>query len=135
MGNIVGDGVLDVPKIHLSQYGEIVKERILEMAMVYDNVLIDKYIIMLNHIHLIVKIESEFSLLNGTSRTPSPTNKTLPFFISTLKRLTNRKSGIQLWQRSYYDHIIRNDIDYQAIWEYVNSNTLKWQKDKFYTGE
>ncbi|MDD6728860.1 MAG: hypothetical protein PUE08_06565, partial [Eubacteriales bacterium] len=67
--------------------------------------------------------------------TPSPTNKAVPFFISTLKRLTNKESNTQLWQRSYYDHIIRNDEDYLNIWQYIESNPSKWQQDKYFNGE
>ena len=52
-----------------------------------------------------------------------------------LKSYTTKKYGKQLWQRSYYDHIIRNEDDYLNIWEYVNSNALKWAEDEFYTGD
>ena len=52
-----------------------------------------------------------------------------------LKSYTTKKYGKQLWQRSYYDHIIRNEDDYLNIWEYVNSNALKRAEDEFYTGD
>lgn len=40
-----------------------------------------------------------------------------------------------VWQRSYHDHIIRNETDYLNIWEYINSNALKWHNDKYYMGD
>ena len=53
-------------------------------------------------------------------------------FISTLKRLTNKTAGHALWQRGYYDHIIRNDRDYRRIWQYIDTNPAKWREDRYY---
>ena len=39
----------------------------------------------------------------------------------------------QIWQRSFYDHVIRNEYDYRGIWEYIDTNPLKWKEDCFYT--
>lgn len=135
LGKIVGDGVLDVPKIYLSDYGNIVNDRIAEMNKTYENMLVEKYIVMPNHIHLLIYIDNNVKNNIGTSRTPSPTNATIPSFVSTLKRLTNKQIGESIWQRSYYDHIIRNEKDYLNIWEYIENNTLKWCEDKYYKGD
>ena len=64
-----------------------------------------------NHIHLLIRIE------NGTSRAPSPTNALLPLAVSVLKRKVNREVGENIFQRSFYDHIVRNEQDYKEIWE------------------
>lgn len=68
------------------------------------------------------------------SRTPSPTNSTIPLFVSTFKRLTNKQISNKIWQRSYHDHIIRDEEDYINICEYINNNALKWQDDKYFNG-
>ena len=47
----------------------------------------------------------------------------------------NLESGIKLWQRSYHDHIIRGEKDYQKIWEYIDTNVIKWKLDCFYKNE
>ena len=52
-------------------------------------------------------------------------NQTIPAFVSTLKRMTNRTAGVQSWQRSYY-HIIRDQLDYDTIWQYIDENPAKW---------
>ena len=62
-------------------------------------------------------------------------NQTIPAFVSTLKRMTNRTAGVQLWQRSYYDHIIRDQLDYDTIWQYIDENPAKWPHDQFYTSD
>ena len=75
----------------------------------------------------------------GGARPPPPTevraNQTIPAFVSTLKRMTNRTAGVQLWQRGYYDHIIRDQLDYDTIWQYIDENPAKWPHDQFYTSD
>ena len=39
----------------------------------------------------------------------------------------------KLWQKSYHDHIIRGEADYKKIWEYIDTNEIKWEEDCFYT--
>ena len=97
LGRIVGGGVLDAPKIELSKYGKAVDEQIALMNSMYDNVIIEKYVIMPNHIHLLIRIENKSE--SGTSRTPSPTNSVIAMFVSTFKRFTNKNAGEKLWQR------------------------------------
>ena len=125
----VGAGVLDGPRVILSDIGQIVEETIHSIDQHYANVSVDKYVIMPNHIHLLIRIHAQ-----GSSGTPTPTNETIPALISVLKRLTNRKTGEKLWQRSYYDHVIRNETDYREIWQYIDANPLRWTEDRFYPG-
>ena len=96
---------------------------------------IDKYVVMPNHVHLIVfiKKENEEAFDNsGASGKPRPTNATIPKLISSIKRFSNRKAGFNLWQDSYHDHIIRDDSDYQRKWRYIDENPAKWAEDDYY---
>ena len=129
---IVGDGVLDVPQNILSDYGKIADKYINQLNNFYNHLSVDKYVIMPNHIHFILSITD---LSNGTSRTPSPTNSEIAKFISTFKRFCNKEYGENIWQRSSNDHIIRGEKDYQKIWEYIDTNVLRWEKDCFYYDE
>ena len=52
--------------------------------------------------------------------------------IGRLKSYTTGKYGAELWQRSFHDHIIRGEEDYQKIWNYIDTNPLKWNLDCFY---
>ncbi|MBE6770482.1 MAG: hypothetical protein E7548_07020 [Ruminococcaceae bacterium] len=125
--DIVGDGVYDIPKTTLFHCGEIVEKYIQKMNYQYDNVCVDKYVIMPNHIHLILAVEN-----SGTSRAPSPTNNAVSHAISTFKRFVNKEIGQNIFQRSFHDHIIRNEQDYLKIWNYIDTNPLKWEEDCFY---
>ena len=49
-----------------------------------------------------------------------------------MKRAAARRAGIPLWQKSFHDHVIRNETDYRMIAEYIQSNPQLWHKDCFY---
>ena len=125
----VGDGAHDVPQIRLSVYGKIVNDEIIKSNEIYNYIKVEKYVIMPNHIHLIINVQN---VDRGTSRAPSRTNEIIPSFISMLKRFTNKKCGEKIWQRSFHDHVIRNQADYNRIWEYVDTNAIKWESDCYY---
>ena len=125
LGQIVGGGALDAPQIRLSAAGEIVEKYILSGNRAA-NVTVDKFVIMPNHIHMILIING------GPSKAPAPTNAAIPHFVSTFKRFVNREVGKNIFQRSYHDHVIRGDADYLQIWQYIDSNTAKWKEDCFY---
>ena len=125
----VGGGIPDAPYIELTKKGEIVREQFEIMNHLYENINVNHYVIMPNHIHFIIEIS------NGRSGTPAPTraNAIVPKYISTFKRFTNKKCGIELWQRSYYDHIIRNESDLIEKQTYILSNPYKWVEDEYYS--
>ena len=123
----VGEG-LAPPEISLSAVGMIVEEQIRDIPRRYPHIKIDKYVIMPNHIHLIVSIRET---AGGAS--PSPT---LSDAVRALKSMTARLSrphlgADRLWQRSFYEHVIRNESDYREIWEYIDNNPAKWADDEY----
>ena len=133
----VGTGVPDCPKIQLLKYGEIAEKYIRQMNDFYAHLSVDQYVIMPDHIHILITIR------NGQSRTPVPTendridnrNSTISKFVSTFKRFCNQEYGQNIWQGRYYDHVIRNQQDYNEIWEYIENNPKQWELDNLYTEE
>ena len=128
----VGTGVLDCPQIHLLRHGQTAKKYIKQVNDFYDHISVDKYIIMPDHIHLLISI---FNSENGQSGTPVPTNKDIKIdnknsaiakFVSTFKRFCNKEYEDNIWQPRYYDHIIRNQEDYNETYNYIENNPLKW---------
>ena len=124
----VGLGVLDEPENKLTRYGKIADKYLTQMSHFYDHISVDKYVIMPNHVHLLLQIKST----SGSSRTPSPTNSDIARFVSTFKRFCNKDYGKNVWQSLSHDHIIRNQKDYDRIWRYIEINPYKWEKDCFY---
>ena len=134
LSKIVGEGAFDVPKNILTEYGEIAEKNIISGNKI-PGVSVLKYVIMPNHIHMIIAIDkTDIAIkISGTSRAPSPTNKIIPHFVSTFKRFCHKEIGDKIFQRSYHDRIIRNEKEFQMIWEYVENNPMKWEEDCFYT--
>ena len=127
LGKIVGDDAHIVPKNELSATGIICDKYINNINVVYENISVDKYVIMPNHIHLIISIR-------GTMKASSPTTA-LPHIISSFKSLVTKEVKFPIWQRSFHDHIIRNWEDYKQICQYIDTNILKWELDCFYNEE
>ena len=128
LSDIVGGGALDAPNIQLTAMGKIVEQYLISSNAI-PSVSVDRYVIMPNHIHVILIVQNNN---NGTSRAPSPTNQTIPHVISTFKRFCHKAIGNPIFQRSYYDHIIRSEDDYAAIASYIETNPAKWREDTLF---
>ena len=115
-------------KLELLYCGQIADKYIRQMDAFYDYLSVEKYIIMPDHIHFLIKIDQT----SGHPRTGVPTKRTstIARFISTFKRFCNKEYGENIWQGRYYDHIIRNQQDYDEIWEYIENNPRKWMLER-----
>ncbi|MCL2125358.1 MAG: hypothetical protein FWH33_05135 [Oscillospiraceae bacterium] len=124
LGSVVG-AITNRPdaSVELSEYGKITDNAINEIPAHYENVSIDKYVIMPNHIHLII------TLCNGRL-VIAPTN--VSFIIQQLKRNISKQIGLSIWQKSFHDHIIRNEAEYQLIWAYIDKNPELWNDDVYH---
>lgn len=61
------------------------------------------------------------SMTSGT-----PQTRIVPRVIAWLKKIINKEIGFDIWQRSYYDHIIRDEDEYWAVYRYIENNPAKW---------
>ncbi len=131
LSRIVGTGVLDGPQLCLSPLGIIADKYIHQLNDFYQDISVESYVIMPNHIHILLQIKE------GPSRTPVPTiqNSVVSRFISTFKRFCNREYGTNIWQRGSYDHIIRDQADFDQHLQYIYENPFGWQKDEYYSIE
>ena len=133
LSRVVGDDVLGVPKsVELLPHGKIADKYINQLNDFYDNVKVEGYVIMPNHIHIMLFVSE-----NGTPGTSSPTKQTSAAsqFVSTFKRFCNKDYGKNIWQRGFYDHIIRNHEDYEEHVKYIYENPTRWYYDELYTEE
>ena len=116
----VGADMIRPDQPPLSDIGKIVQQGILQIPSHYEGVFLDKYCIMPDHIHLIVRIDKDDECGQMGA---APTISTV---IGSLKRWISRQVG-PIWQKSFYDHCIRNEKDYNEIWEYIDQNPLKYK--------
>ena len=130
-GNIVG-AIHESPEMNLNSNGKIVDAYIKKLNIRFE-LKIDKYIIMPNHIHLIVVIE-ERAIRESPLRKRSLISKAMGYLKMNASRDIHQNGyNNKIWQRSFYDHIIRGEEDYLKIWNYIDTNPQKWKEDKFYT--
>lgn len=118
------------PTVKLTQIGEVADKYIQNINNVYDHITVDKYVIMPNHIHMILVI-NESPGDNSGMRASRPTLHTI---IRSFKTMVTKQIGNSIWQNSYYDRIIRNENAYREVWEYIEENPLKWKEDELYNG-
>lgn len=149
-------------EMHLSPIGEIVYQ---EWNISFDmraELFCDTFVIMPNHIHAILRIDNGFAGTHGIvgtqgraslqtpEQTPPPTNtgvayrspKSISSFVAGFKSAATKRINeyrgtptIPVWQTRFHDHIIRNDAEYQRIYNYIETNIENWERDKFFKKE
>lgn len=120
-----GGRPMAAPTQALSKAGEVVRDGLERIVDVYKAVRVAQYCIMPNHIHVIVVIED----VGAASGRPG-----LAQIINQFKGYTTRQSGIRLWQKGYYDRIIRSETEYLDTWRYIDQNPLQWAEDEYHPG-
>ena len=117
-----------------SEIGKIASDYCLQIPKHYSFVVIDEYIVMPNHIHMILSIQKDIKT-NYTANIYGPQSGNLSAIIraykSTVKKYANENNIPFEWQPSYYEHIIKNESSYLHIINYIQENPNNWIKDKF----
>ncbi len=137
LSHIVG-AIHESPETELTEYGKIVDDTIYNIPE-YCKVAVDKYVIMPNHIHLIIVIADDEQLRairESPLRGRSIVSKTIGYIkMNVSKEIRNQHGNVTVWQRGYYDHVIRDQHDYEKISEYIYENPMRWHYDKLYADE
>ena len=111
------------PETILTSLGNIVDEYIRMIPEKYPNVQIDTYVIMPDHVHMVL-------VINHGRADPAPTIGNIMgwFKYATTKQIAHCWNTFDnhFWQRSYHDHVIRNDNEYYAICQYIDENPMRW---------
>ncbi len=116
--------IIDRPEdVSLTDLGAIVQRSIEDIPKCYPAITVDHYAIMPNHIHLLLQIHTD-----GDGRSMiAPTISTV---VRLMKGAVTKQAGYPIWQKGFYDHVIRNEKDYREIWNYIEGNPSKWAEDK-----
>ena len=118
----------------LSHIGETVKIAIENIPKFYANTVIDKYVIMPNHIHMIITLnEDERGRIEGVGRAMRA--PTISRIINQMKGYVTKQIGFSIWQKLFHDEIIRNEEAYRNIWQYIENNPAKWAEDEYFVKE
>ena len=132
-GRIEDDGVL------LNQYGQIVQEEWLRTAEIRREVRLDEFVVMPNHLHGIVFIDDVVPATRRAHgraplrRGPRSLGSLIAGFKSAATKRINaarRTPRASVWQRNYYEHVMRDERDLSRVREYIVNNPLKWALDE-----
>ena len=108
-------------EMRLSHEGEVTQYYIEQIPRVYREVLLDQYVVMPNHIHLLLLLEDG-----------SPSISTI---INQMKGAATKRIGRSVWQKLFHDHIVRDEHEFLEIWQYIATNPARWLDDCFYRAE
>ena len=126
LSQIVGTplpGCPQVPSIKMLWHGKVADKYIRQMDGFYNDLSVDKYMIMPDHIHLLISLHAK----DGHPGRGVPTRTSvIARFVGPFKRFCNKEYGQNIWQGRFYDHVIRNQQDYDEVWEYIDNNPRKW---------
>ena len=114
----------------LSQFGKIAEKQLLLLSSRYPELSVDYYVIMPNHIHAIFVLDSKAA---GASPRPTVMDIVCAFKSLTTRECKQIKEIERIFQTSFYEHVIRNQIDYDEVASYIIENPQKWQMDKLYS--
>ena len=131
----------DAPKMILNDAGKMVETEWMALKIRFPNIELHEFVVMPNHFHGILQI---VDMDNGRPQGNAHTNKTVGDMMDAFKSITTveyihgvKQSGWEsfnrkLWQRDYWEHIIRDEESYQRISDYIIDNPAKWKNDKFF---
>lgn len=123
LGSIVGGDAHIAPHTALTAAGKVTEKYLKTIPG------IDCYVIMPNHVHMILRISARYTGL-GPIWEDAPTEASIPNLVRSWKTLVSKEIGRSIWQRSFYDHIIRDEQDYIVKSNYIANNPAKWQEDE-----
>ena len=129
-------GDISSGKVILNEQGKIILNCWHNLPNHYNNIATDYFAIMPNHMHMIIAVGAGLSRLNTGRENLAPTlGRIVAYFkyITTKQINELQNKGIKkIWQRNYYEHIIRDNSDLTHIREYIANNPGKWQEDEYY---
>ena len=132
-------GKIFAGKMHLNEYGQTTEKCWLEIPQHYPNCILHEFVVMPNHLHGIIELTQ--NSVGAQDFVPQPPKKnefqkiiprSVGAIIRGFKIGTTKQWGASIWQRNYWEHIIRNEKSYQRIEKYIINNIANWEKDRFY---
>jgi REP element-mobilizing transposase RayT len=136
-------------EMKLNSLGKLVHNKVLEIPKYVQRAVIHEFIVMPNHIHMIIQLKELNAEPTGTqlnadavgAQKCAPTSgrpkfgeklSTIAYIVRGFKARASKLAGFNLWQRNYYEHIIRTDSEYGEIAFYTINNPKTWDADKLH---
>lgn len=120
----------------LNQAGMVVERVWKELPLIFSGLALDCFVVMPNHVHGILIVQGGLGYY--MSKTPATISQVIGAFKSKTNVCVHRevlpnRTVVQLWQKSFYDHVIRTGADLDRTREYIVNNIQKWELDEYFT--
>ena len=110
----------DTQEMRLSKLGQIADESVQVIPKHYSCAEIVRHCVMPNHVHILLELK------------PGENNPTVAWIVNQFKGAVTKKARRTVWQKGFHDHVIREERDFQNIWQYIEYNPAKWKIDGYY---
>lgn len=111
----------------LNELGHTVRACIEQIPFHYDCATVEKYVVMPNHVHMLILLTGEncpaLSTIIGSYKS------------NVSKQIHLINPAVHVWQRSFHDHIVRSENTLERIWKYIDENPYHWNEDKFFVND
>ena len=131
-------GSIQDTQMQCNHLGKLIEQHWLSLPEHFPFIALDQYVVMPNHFHAILWLNPKHPHPN-TETFGKPTKNSLPTIIRSFKAGVTRESRTQfanaelkIWQRNYWEKVIRDENELNHIRQYIQNNPLKWQLDKLY---
>jgi len=131
------DGIME-----LNEYGIIIRNEWVKLATTRDEIELDEFVVMPNHFHGIVAFTEPVGAIHELPLHMTQIqrrNMGLPKIIGRFKMLSSKQinilrktPGTKIWQRNYWEHVVRDEIELNRIRKYTKENPIKWETDRLY---
>ena len=113
----------------INHSGQILQSVWSDLPRHYKELELDAFCIMPNHVHAIIFLHEDGSVKRTTL---SELVRAFKSYSARRINSSRKMTGVPVWQRNYYEHIVRNDHEYQSIYKYILDNPINWEKDDEY---
>ena len=116
---------------HPNAFAKIAEERIKKIPLHFSGVHINHSAVMPNHVHILLSVYASEIPMNQPC--PNVSDIIGNYKASVSREIHRIHPQLQVWQRSFHDHVIRNEASWQKIWQYIEDNPAKWKEDCYYS--
>ncbi|TRZ53070.1 transposase [bacterium] len=135
-------GEIIANEMSLNNFGMIARDEWIKSAAIRSEIELDEFVVMPNHFHGIVVIHGRGDRpVAPTEQCPGPQPKSIGALVAGFKSAVTKHineirttPGLPVWQRNYYEHIVRDDKELNGIREYINNNPMNWETDDEFAG-
>ena len=119
-------GMIEDQQMYLSPAGKMIDDAIITLPQIFPGITVWQHVVMPNHIHILMMNDGQHQMSNVMNSLKTyTTNK----YIAGVKNDGWPRYHQSLWQRSFYDHVVRDASEFEMIADYIFHNPMHWNKD------